>query len=394
MPKRATVVLCDHGGRLLGELPPVTAALPWWQEVGDVVDAVQREHGVAVTVLRLLAAAGPFPRRGTDDSVVTYMAEVDGDPPPALRPTSWVMDADPLRLPYASPGGPAADLAWAASELAAAGRPLVAARQERTWNLSAVWRLATDGGEAWLKVVPPFFAHEGALIRALTPGPVPPLIAHDRGRVLLDHIPGAVLWDASPEGQRRLVDALLTLQWRHLGDVDALLPLGLPDWRAPGFIAAADRLPDLAFPADRPGVVALVAGLPARFEALEACGLPDTLVHGDCHVGNGLADGDGPVTILDWGDAGVGHPLLDLPALVRNVASADGERLRTYLLDRWRERCAGADVERAAALVAPLAQLREAMIYDGFVRNIEATERVYHEGDAARSLAAAVRSAL
>ena len=82
--------------------------------------------------------------------------------------------SDPGRRGTADrPRGPDADLAWADAVLAAIGRPRVApAQQVRTWNLSSLWRLETAGGAAWLKVVPPFFAHEGALLDALAGGPV------------------------------------------------------------------------------------------------------------------------------------------------------------------------------------------------------------------------------
>ena len=55
--------------------------------------------------------------------------------------------------------------------------------QVKTWNLSSVWRLPTAAGPAWLKVVPPFFGHEDAMLSRLDPAVVPPLIAADGPRV-------------------------------------------------------------------------------------------------------------------------------------------------------------------------------------------------------------------
>ncbi len=48
----------------------------------------------------------------------------------------------------------------------------------------------------------------------------------------------------------------------------------------------------------------LVEDLPGHFAALNACGIPDSLVHGDFHPGR--------YRILDWGDCGIGNPMLDL----------------------------------------------------------------------------------
>ena len=52
--RRVTLVLCTRDGRVLGSLPPYDVALPFRQEVSDVVAGAKAVHGVDVTVLRLL----------------------------------------------------------------------------------------------------------------------------------------------------------------------------------------------------------------------------------------------------------------------------------------------------------------------------------------------------
>ena len=66
----------------------------------------------------------------------------------------------------------------------------------------------------------------------------------------------------------------------------------------------------------------LVDGLPDRFADLASCGLPDTLVHGDFHPGNtrGVPGRTETLVLLDWGDSGVGNPLLDLPPFLGVLA--------------------------------------------------------------------------
>ena len=61
---------------------------------------------------------------------------------------------------------------------------------------------------------------------------------------------------------------------------------------------------------ERPACGRLVESLPERFDSLGECGLADTLVHGDLNPGNVFLNGS-RMTILDWSDAGVGHPVLD-----------------------------------------------------------------------------------
>ena len=111
---------------------------------------------------------------------VTYLAQVDR--PPMVRNRGTAISTNiPCASLYARPGGPKADLAWAAARLAERGMAMTSAPiQVRTWNLSSLWRLPCANGVAWLKVVPPFFAHEGALITHLAGDRVPTLLAHDR----------------------------------------------------------------------------------------------------------------------------------------------------------------------------------------------------------------------
>src|SRR5690606_21522321 len=153
-----TLVLCTADGEVLGSLPPFEVAVPWWQEVGPIVEAARGLHGLDVTVLRLMQAGNQ-----SCGGPVTYLAQV-ATPVDGLAAWDEPYADDPRRLPYARPGGPAADLAWADEVLAALGRPRTSApEQVRTWNLSSLWRLPTATGAVWLKVVPPFFAHEGAV---------------------------------------------------------------------------------------------------------------------------------------------------------------------------------------------------------------------------------------
>ncbi len=387
-PRHVTLVLCDQLGSVLGALPPFEVLLPWRQEVRDVVVGARTAYGVEVTVLRLLSAADGW---GVAGGAVTYLAEV------ALAPSAadlvpW-RGADPVaeqpfRLPYARPGGPAADLAWADTALGLIGRERVGpAEQLRTWNLSSIWRLPVVDGLVWLKVVPPFFAHEGRMLQLLDPSVVPPLVAAGGPRVLLDDVPGEDHWGAALPVLQRLVGMLVRLQVEWVDRVGELEGLGAPDWRVESFVPAAQRLVDVC--ADQLDVEVvrrlrvLVAGLPGRFAAVAACGLPDTLVHGDFHPGNacGSPAADGHSVLLDWGDCGIGHPLLDQAATIGSIAPGQREPLLAHWEGLWREALPGSDPSRAAALLEPVRALRQAMVYRMFLDNIEPDEHVYHSGD-------------
>jgi hypothetical protein len=51
--------------------------------------------------------------------------------------------------------------------------------------------------------------------------------------------------------------------------------------------------------------------------------------------------------------------------------------------DAWRSAVPGCDPARAGELLEPVAALRQAVVYDGFLRRIEPSERRYHAADPA-----------
>jgi Ser/Thr protein kinase RdoA (MazF antagonist) len=339
---------------------------------------------LTVTVLRLLEAERPEPHGG----MVTYLAEAS-EPVGAV---AWrgELHPHPLRQRYARRGGPASDLVWAKSALLSLGmRPEGPPVQIRTWNLSSIWRIPTHGETVWLKSVPLFFAHEVPLLSALSGQRVPTVLSCEAGRMLLREAPGEDMHDASVSKCKEMVDLLIGLQAMWRDRVDQLLSLGLPDWRGPALIPAigevVSRTASQLSTEERAALTGFVEQLPARLAEIASCGLPDTLAHGDFHPGNLRGDGHG-LTLIDWGDSGVGHPLLNQPAFFeRQPASAIAE-LKEFWSRRWLELCPRSNPTKAADLIAPIAAARQAVIYRRFLDNIEPAEHPYHQADPARWL--------
>jgi hypothetical protein len=314
--RSVTLVLVDPAGQVLGALPRFEVATPWWQEVGEI--AVRS----GTQVLRLLGADRPVPPGGH----VTYLAEV----PAAAGPTGPVAGSlaaaevdsapQPHRPPYAEVGGPAATLAWAAGHLR-----FDRAGQQRTWNLSAIWRLddASGGPVAWIKQVPAFFAHEPDALRmvdAVVPGLVPRLLAAGAdGRMLLAHQPGEDGYGAGADVCDRIAEAFHPVQEHFIGRPPTLIP----DRRGVDLAFARP------FEGRIPGLGQLLDDVPRRLAEVAECGLPDTLVHGDLHPGNVRIGPDGRLTIMDWGDCYLGHPARDVLRLVERIDDPEP------VLDRW-----------------------------------------------------------
>ena len=394
MPRRVTLVLQRRNGEApLGEIGPLTVEPPWWSEVESVVAATRREFGMRVTVLRLLHSEPDEVDSAMAGGTVTYLAELHGEAPAGIRPTHERLDDHPLRLPWARAGGPDAELAWARAVLERQGRRVTGEpAQVRTWNLSSIWTIPTDAGRVWLKSVPPFFAHEGPVIDWLDDPALPSLLGSERGRVLAADIPGADQYGAPEPVLMQAVDTLVAIQDRVASSVDELFALGLPDWRWAALRALVDdvvaRHGHELDALEQSRLAELLAQYDARAAAIDACGVPVSLVHGDFHPGNLRAGGDALV-ILDWGDCGVGCPLLDVAAMAVDQAEGPTPALLDAWARAWIRRRPHSAPERALSLVLPLAALRQAVIYRGFLDRIEPSERGYHAADPAKWLRAA-----
>ena len=236
----------------------------------------------------------------------------------------------------------------------------------------------------WLKAVPPFFAHEGAIIAYLAAATVPRLLARDGSRMLLAQSPGEDLYGAGRQTQTRMIDVLVALQTVFLGRTDPLTALGLPDWRGQALIPRLANLADRrAIDFDRrqqQRLAAFAQNLPQRWAALADCGPGDTLVHGDLHPGN-FRGGNGSLTLHDWGDCGLGHPLLDQSAFLSAIPDEDRAFARAHWREGWSAAAPGMDYDRAERVVEPLAAVRRALVYQDFLDAIEPTEHPYHAAD-------------
>ncbi len=386
--RTAELVLISPSGEGIGRVPRFPDETAWWADVEPVVRGVRERHGIEVTILRLIESEHlRWP--GGD---VTYLAEttvprasIGGLTPVDARTVDRLVADQPLRQRWARPGGPAADIAWADGRLAGLGLERTGpASQVKTWNLSSLWTLPVGARRVWLKTVPPFFGHEGGILDRLRGGRVPTLLAYADRRLLLDEIPGEDRFDAAASELVRMVELLMALQVGSIGRLDELFELGAPDWRGPALAAAigatVDRDSAVLSPADRSLLASFVGGLAARFAAIEAAGLPATLVHGDFHPGNLRGDGTSLV-LLDWGDCGVGHPLLDRAAFFERVAPDVAAEVSRTWHAAWRTAIPGSDPDRASRLLAPVAAARQAVIYRGFLDHIEPDEHPYHAND-------------
>lgn len=236
---------------------------------------------------------------------MTYLAQLVDDrwvEEHQLHPWDGQLQPHPLRMPWARPAGPQADLAWGWQQLAARrNRPAGPAIQHKTWNLSAVWELPDTNGTAWLKTVAPFGRHEAVVLKLLADHPVPQLLGHDRHRILLGDMSGTDGFGATVAEHLAIVDTLVDMQLATIDCVPQALTRGVPDRRTPRLATELAAFLQRRTARD-PALRQMATDLPARLQALADCDLPDVIVHGDAHPGNARI-GSGRPVLFDWSDS-------------------------------------------------------------------------------------------
>ena len=373
MGRRATVVVAGDDG----PAPVVEPEIPWWSEVRSLVAAAESAVGAPLRVLRRLSVeSGELGR----DSEVTYLFEREGGPP-ADEPDH------PLRSRWARSGWLDEVLAWEPVASRLAGRAV----QEKWWNLSAVLEIPTADGSVWLKAIPDFFADEGRVIESLASFRVPRVLALADRMMLMAPIPGEDQWEADDAAVEELVTLLVDIQLWSVDHLDEFFPLGARDRRHDHLakdlseLMQRDDVRATLSPEEAYEIDALLPRVAEWAKELDGCGLPITLIHGDFHPGNARGV-PGELVLLDWTDAAVGSPLLDLPPFLARLSPERAAATRELVARVWSRHVAGVDFDRAFVLAELLRGAADAITFQDFVDGIEPAERIDHEADVPAAL--------
>jgi hypothetical protein len=311
-----------------------------------------------------------------------------GAPPPVLRPR------------WARPGWMARATAWMQAEAARAGRPLTdEPRPFFLRGISALLRAPTTEADLFLKAVFPPFHAEPAITRLLAaryPDAVPHVLAiePDEGWLLVEDVAASWVGDV-PEPERpaalaagaRAIVAIQQSMAERPDDLVELAAAGAPS-------RSLDGIPDAfaaAIGSDGLGVVgrtwaagereATSAAVAAAVDRVSALDMPESLVHGDFHSGN-AALVDGRIVIIDWSDAAIGSPLVDLATWI----SWSGDRTIEVgaAVDAWID--AWSSVVPASSLrdrlddIIVVGSAYQVISYDGIGRALEPATRYTMSG--------------
>jgi hypothetical protein len=416
-PDRGTVLLTSAG-----ELPALAAA-------GDVdeasivaIDRVLRgELGFDEAVLEshpqwagvpdgapipTLATTEPAPATWRPPAGLSFgLAPADPGAVPAVlvpRAREWLSEVragwpEPpvLRPRWSRAGWRARATAWMTAAAADAGQPMTAQPQPfYLRGISALLRAPTAERDLFLKAVfPPFHAEPvlTKLLAARFPGHFPRVLAiePDEGWLLVEDI-AATLIGELPDPDRPAALALGSLAIVEIqaamanrpDDLAALSTAGAPhrpSAEVPAALEVALGPAGVGFeaaPLDEERRSRIVAGVLAAVTRVEALGLPETVVHGDYHPGN-AAIVDGGAVIIDWSDAAIGSPLMDLVTWISWAENNPAER--GAAVDAWID--AWSSIVDAAALrdrlddILAVGAAYQVISYDGILKGLEPATR-------------------
>lgn len=336
---------CSEGNRILtknSRLPEIMSTTPFDGNPQQIVKIIRKDLGASVSFLRFLP----------DDVVETEVLDESFVLPQGFTWAGGEMVPPPShRALWQQPG-------WLLNVLPDVDRALERqgvrrtgpAQQTRHTGITGMLRLPTDGDHVWLKSGPDIFAHEARVVTWLSarhPGSIPTIVADDTSWWISREFPE----ERGTSGQDPL-EFLASVHTASIEHIAALTSLGCRVLPPSALVHSVEDLTDrtdLLHFRERSALRAALPEIEARCRALDAEGMPLTLVHGDFHAGNFRWIGD-RWFVYDWTDACVAHPFVDLCLPLSYVVPRDQRRRVNLYTQTWRKRVPDTTIERCLRL--------------------------------------------
>lgn len=230
--------------------------------------------------------------------------------------------------------------------------------QIRVTTNGAVLKVRGERETYFLKALPTFFSYEPKLLSVLSsklptacpaivpcsPVPNSHITFEIKGRPLR-------MFDDT-ESWKSILKQLARVQLESVSCLDELRLTGIPCQNLGSFASNLENIveeliavqvgaPNELNPAELRTIPKLVAGAIRDCELMAQCGLPDTIIHGDCNDHNVLWTSAGDLKLIDWSFARIGHPffmmnftLLESYDIDHRMHALRAELTHAYL-ERW-----------------------------------------------------------
>lgn len=337
----------------------------------EIISAVEGLVGSRGAVLRMHTVAGSYNEEAKGPAFVVELEPSSMPAPEGMVFTSMSREAieriepaslrqvvgrwldrqlsgpSPQQSSWCRPGWFSRASAWMSEEMSRVGRPMTQAPHIHfMWIRSVILRAESAGMSFYLKCSAQAFRTEAVISAALadmTPDRVAPVVAvePDEG------------WLLMRDYGSQLLGSLPTAEWIHGLEEHGNLQRIWSDHRRQLSATGVPSRPLRALAAAVPGMInhpftaprlsdderaawqAATLGLVEACLRLDALGPPDSLVHGDLHPYNIVVD-EGRYRIVDWSDAAMSHPFLDLATFLVMVDDLDERhQMRDAYLAGW-----------------------------------------------------------
>ena len=303
----------------------------------------------------------------------------------------------PLRPLWAKPGWMDDTSGWIDASLAQSNyQKAIALEYIRNWSLSCVLKLQTPEGNVYFKessIHPPLFCNEPKVTRTLAtlfPQHIPTIIAADdqHHRMILEDFGHAVGHKISFKEKKDIYSLFVNIQIQSIQHQEQLLTAGCLDRRLDilqsqidPLVNAEETLSALSA-TEMDQLQGLAPTLKRLCSQLADYNIPETLVHGDLHLGN-VALFREHYLFFDWTDSCIAHPFFDLFEFCLSGKKTPLGRLR-YLwqqnakqklqngyLNQWQSYESAERLLEAWAIAKPLCLLHHSVTYQSLLHSLE-----------------------
>ena len=308
--------------------------------------------------------------------IETYLLEIESGNIPELRP------------PWAREGWLQSATQWIDEQLLELKYQRISPVEcIKSWGISCVLRVNTTGGKIYLKEAStlPLFCNEPVVtpeLANLFSPHIPHVLGVDTQRhwMLLADFGEPIGRNSPVKLQKDIYRLLAQIQIKSVQYIDKLLSVGCLDRRLDWLATQIDVLFDdeialSQLQAEEIKQLHTFAPYLKNFcSQLASYQIPQTLVHGDLHLGN-VAFYQDNYLIFDWTDSCVSHPFFDMIDLFFNskkkVFSSDIKYLQQEYLSQWTAYEPMSRLLEAWTLAKPLCALHHAVSYQHIVACLE-----------------------
>ncbi|MGB6294826.1 MAG: phosphotransferase [Rivularia sp. (in: cyanobacteria)] len=257
----------------------------------------------------------------------------------------------------------------------------------KSWGISCILRVSTNHGNLYLKEAStlPLFCNEPVVTKELAklfPEHIPNVLSinSERHWMLLADFGEPIGRNSSVKAKKDVYRLLAQIQIKSVEHIDNLLNVGCLDRRLEKLATQIDSLLNDEIvlcqlkEAEIEQLIKIAPHLKNLCSQLAKYKIPQTLVHGDLHLGN-VALYNYNYLLFDWTDSCISHPFFDMFLLFFAENNTSIKHLQDEYLNQWTTYEPKSRLLEAWELAKPLCALHHAVTYQYISNCLETREK-------------------